>query len=571
MADTAFIDGHYLARSWRMLTQDDGWVKPILVLALVSWIPFIGPIGVTGYVMGWTRLTAWGIDSAPKQRKVDVGRCISSGWTAFVVALGWGLVGALIVSLIVAVIPILAVICWIALLFYNVVVMVAITRATIYQRIGPGYGLSQVFDMAGRDYGGLIGIIGIQLLEALICLGIALVVVIILALALAGPITRIATLYYYYGSQANLALTPGVIDLIAGSVSWLGPIIVVVGYIFSIVQTTFTLITYNAVGLWMRQFDVPRWGGPAEPVPQTIPPAPYNAGEPEQGAPNMPPLNPMENPYDGGPAPVSPEPERTPGAPEDVGEPVVPPTAEDLYDTATLETTEWTDVVSPTPDATFHMEWDEKATEKPAKADQHGVRPPTPGELYTEASEAVSHTWPDVDLASSDAVPAMDDAQMAEAVNEAMAVEAAAKGERPPAPEKPVVPAAPDEPKPEVPQSEVTPPTEKDLYETATAATTRWTEVVTPPEPGTGVMGEPADAPTQVPPAVKDDGGVEPPTAPELYTQVAGEVSHDWPDVDLQSKDAVASIDDAEVKEAVDEAIDELHGGDDDGEVTHLI
>lgn len=44
--------------SWRMLTRDKGWVKPLLVLTLVSWIPILGQIAVLGYGLEWARLTA---------------------------------------------------------------------------------------------------------------------------------------------------------------------------------------------------------------------------------------------------------------------------------------------------------------------------------------------------------------------------------------------------------------------------------------------------------------------------------------------------------------------------------
>ena len=52
--------------SWKMLTRDKGWLKPLCVLALVGWIPILGQIVVFGYGFEWARLTAWGIDAAPK-------------------------------------------------------------------------------------------------------------------------------------------------------------------------------------------------------------------------------------------------------------------------------------------------------------------------------------------------------------------------------------------------------------------------------------------------------------------------------------------------------------------------
>lgn len=85
----AFFDEDYLSRSWKMLTRAPGWIKPILLLTLVSFIPIFGLIFVLGYTLEWARLTAWGIDSSPKQSGVDVGACLSCGWRALLVMLCW--------------------------------------------------------------------------------------------------------------------------------------------------------------------------------------------------------------------------------------------------------------------------------------------------------------------------------------------------------------------------------------------------------------------------------------------------------------------------------------------------
>lgn len=76
--------------SWHMLTRDKGWVKPVLVLTLVGWIPILGQIVLMGYGLEWARLTAWGVDAAPKQRGVDYGKVLSTGGRAFLVSLSWG-------------------------------------------------------------------------------------------------------------------------------------------------------------------------------------------------------------------------------------------------------------------------------------------------------------------------------------------------------------------------------------------------------------------------------------------------------------------------------------------------
>lgn len=63
----------YFLRSWRMLTCRRGWVKPILVLSVAWLVPIAGPLALLGYALEWARLSAWGVDSSPKQSKVQVG------------------------------------------------------------------------------------------------------------------------------------------------------------------------------------------------------------------------------------------------------------------------------------------------------------------------------------------------------------------------------------------------------------------------------------------------------------------------------------------------------------------
>ena len=85
--------------SWRMLTRDKGWVKPLLVLTLVSWIPIFGRIAVLGYGLEWARLTAWGAESAPKQRGVDYGKVISTGARAFLITISQAFVCGLVLQI----------------------------------------------------------------------------------------------------------------------------------------------------------------------------------------------------------------------------------------------------------------------------------------------------------------------------------------------------------------------------------------------------------------------------------------------------------------------------------------
>ena len=134
-----FRRDRYFARSWALLTRDRGWVKPVLVLSVALLVPVVGLLGVLGYALEWARLTAWGVNASPKQRGVDVGACIKSGWRGFVVMLVWGIVSGVVIALAEALplIGALVSLIWVFASFvYAVVMMVASLRATIYQKIG---------------------------------------------------------------------------------------------------------------------------------------------------------------------------------------------------------------------------------------------------------------------------------------------------------------------------------------------------------------------------------------------------------------------------------------------------
>lgn len=70
------------------------------VLTLVGWVPILGQIAVLGYGLEWARLTAWGIDAAPKQRGVDYGKVLTTGGIAFLVNLSMSVIVAILGSMI---------------------------------------------------------------------------------------------------------------------------------------------------------------------------------------------------------------------------------------------------------------------------------------------------------------------------------------------------------------------------------------------------------------------------------------------------------------------------------------
>lgn len=83
----------YFSRSWEAFRSTEGWFAKICILALIAFIPILGPIVVSGYLLGWARDAAWGMDN-PLPRKVfgnEDGRLYRRGLFVWIVSLVMGL------------------------------------------------------------------------------------------------------------------------------------------------------------------------------------------------------------------------------------------------------------------------------------------------------------------------------------------------------------------------------------------------------------------------------------------------------------------------------------------------
>lgn len=272
-----FAPDHYLARSWALLTHDRGWIKPVLLLSLVSMIPVVGPLAVLGYALEWGRLTAWGVDSAPKQKNVRVGEVLASGWRGAVVGLVWTAVvfavfglletglGALGTDWANALVTLVQTVQAIVSLLLSPIIVSAQIRSSLYQRIVPGLRADRVWETARRDLGGLMRMVGMLLLFQLVGLCLA---VVLLALVLAVALPYALNLSYGYAGS----MLPGTQALVAGLggvLATLGPALVIFWFLFLVLRVVRQLVVVTGVGLWMRQFDVGSWGRSQDPLPSS--------------------------------------------------------------------------------------------------------------------------------------------------------------------------------------------------------------------------------------------------------------------------------------------------------------
>lgn len=290
-----FRRDRYFARSWALLTRHAGWIKPVLLLTVALLVPLVGWWGVMGYALEWARLTAWGVNAAPKQRGVRVGECIASGARAFVVLLLWSVVAGIVVGLLSA-LPLVGGIvsaAWTVLsLFFGVVVMAAELRATIYRRIVPGLRVGTVWQMVRHDPMGLLRVFG------MVAVGGALMGLVSSIVAFSALASILPTLFYYMAylgeySQfmSDAALASGVVAFVFEALAAMGPVLIVLLLLDGFMGVITLLVGYTGVALWMRQFNVPAWRADEDPLPPFV-------SDPRDPVPDSP---------EGGPDPVQEE------------------------------------------------------------------------------------------------------------------------------------------------------------------------------------------------------------------------------------------------------------------------
>lgn len=371
----------YLKTSFALLMRDKGWIRPLMVLAAAALVPIAGPIFVLGYAMEYARLIAWGVDAAPKQRGIEIGECIKSGFRCLVVMAAYTLFGGLIGGFFTAIIgnnvvgsTISSLLGFVASVFGSI----AALRAAIYQKISAGFTFDRIYDMVSRDFNGLTRAAFVGLMVGI---GATFIATTILSFAVAPTfISLIPVLNGLagYGVGGFSSLTTQDLRVIANAlyrtltVSAI-PISVCV-YFTTVGMVLVRLFSLTCIALWMRQFDVPAWGASEDPLPtRTVAPGlPYGAydggytqgyyEQPGQGAPygqgfNDPyagyaqgpqvaqPVQPMENPY--GQPVAEPVPQPWPAdevAPQYDQAAFVPQVAEPLMPTSTTNPAMWPEV-----------------------------------------------------------------------------------------------------------------------------------------------------------------------------------------------------------------------------------
>ncbi len=284
--------------SWKMLTRERGWLKPVCLLALIGWVPVVGQIAIFGYALEWARVTAWGVDAIPKQRGIDYRKVLKTGARAYAVyALMLVAIGVILsmltghqISSVVDFVPLGAgQYVWGALLgrhllsssglfaaviglLLGAVILAAMMRAVLYDSFGAGWRLDRIAQMIERDPFGFFKTWVAGILGAAVAVACVIVLgTLVGSIALGGTVSMLLTVMMrgYLWTEGHLLQQIMSMDI--------GPLIIIVALaiaallVFGMVAIAMQLVTINVMGQWFCRFEVERWGVSDAPLPTGVP------------------------------------------------------------------------------------------------------------------------------------------------------------------------------------------------------------------------------------------------------------------------------------------------------------
>lgn len=302
--------------SWKMLTQEHGWYKPLCILALIGWIPILGQIAVLGYALEWARFTAWGIDTAPRRHNIDIGKILATGGRAFLVLVlmglivravlaifgfgGWAFFGSfLVMGMGISVSSLLegvtALSAWGILgaavsLVLGTFLTAAMMRTTLYDSFGAGWRVDRLFQMIGRDPLGFLKAWFVSFIGGAVCVAYTVLMAMVgSVIALGGIAAVVSTGYAYHYGHAEYALQQ-LLAWGAGPFMLLVLLVIAAIFVYGVISVAMQLVAVNAMGQWFCRFEVNRWGVSAAPLPDGVPVRPDggNTWSPNGGAPTRP-------------------------------------------------------------------------------------------------------------------------------------------------------------------------------------------------------------------------------------------------------------------------------------------
>ena len=249
------------------MRMNQGWFRPIAILALCRLVPVFGEIAVNGFFYDWARESAWKVDRPMKNNLGDMGKTLKLGLMVWGIMIIWSMAVSLALSIL-EIIPVLGVVAAVVAIPASILVYmlasVAGMRAAIYDSFEPVLQIKQAWNMLFHDFGGAVRAFCIQLIN--VGIGFLVTLVIFGIASLLGIGAGLLGYFDYTYIDPSMVDPNALLGLLA-----LLPLIILVGLVFSYVLNLFALtvtgLQIKALGYWTADFDVARWGGQQDPMP----------------------------------------------------------------------------------------------------------------------------------------------------------------------------------------------------------------------------------------------------------------------------------------------------------------
>lgn len=298
----------YFQTAWNDLTKSEGWLRKMMLLALISFIPIFGAIVVMGYLYGWARDIAWGVRNPLPARifanedgklyrrgffilviGIVVGilpfiayefaeRTLGIGWAgllaSFVNSGGYAPYGTLssigspVISAGSLTTGVLLYLLGIALLlglcFFQ---WAANMRVSIYDNLSSGFQVGKLWSMLRADGGGILRIFGMTILAHTVRLILSLVLFGLFVLIFLGMFSGGLVALAQGGSLSGGAGDATAVFLLGSILLSVCLFLAIWAFFMVASEVVVEALTARALGYWVGQFDVPHWGGQNDPAP----------------------------------------------------------------------------------------------------------------------------------------------------------------------------------------------------------------------------------------------------------------------------------------------------------------
>lgn len=264
--------GGLYAQAWKLFTQDKGWIKTLALLALIGLIPIVGFLVILGYVAEWGCMLCWKKDVA-FVRPIAFKKYLRLGWIAlvptFAGGVAWSVLDYFLFNPVTAVVPILEIVVTLASILWSAAVLLCALRAVIYQDIRAAFNIGFVKDMIMRETRDFLSLSFTQWLIGIV-VGI---IIIVITLICAAPV--MASIFGFamriYGASPmndadNVKLVAGILSFLANSILFILIGFYVAGFPFIAGEA----LSWGVAGIWMRRFDVERWGDRSDKLPDDM-------------------------------------------------------------------------------------------------------------------------------------------------------------------------------------------------------------------------------------------------------------------------------------------------------------